>query len=304
MNLLFIFVDGVGLGPDNPETNPFARASMPAIKGLIDGAKLTIEHAPINSQSATLLALDASLQVAGLPQSATGQAVLMTGRNIPAELGYHYGPKPNQAIADIIESGNLIKTLRLANKKISFLNAYPPGYFDAIKSKRRLYAAIPLTLISSGLPLYTQTDLINGMAVSADFTGAGWKNHLGIENIPELTLFEAGCRIAKLASEFDFTLFEYWLSDYAGHGRDMKIACKLLEDFDTVIGGLLDNWNSKNSLILITSDHGNLEDLSTRKHTENPVPALIIGSSHLRSKFTSGMKDLTDITPAIINFLS
>lgn len=304
MNLLFIFVDGIGLGPDNPETNPFARASMPAIRGLINGAKLTIEHAPINSQRATLLALDACLQVAGLPQSATGQAVLMTGRNVPAELGYHYGPKPNQAIADIIESGNLLKTLRTAGKKISFLNAYPPGYFDAIKSKRRLYAAIPLTVISAGIPLHTQADLINGKAVSADFTGAGWKNHLGIENIPELTLSEAGCRIAKLASEFDFTLFEYWLSDYAGHGRDMEIACKLLEDFDSVVGGLLDNWNSKDSMIFITSDHGNLEDLSTRKHTENPVPALIIGSSNFRSKFTSGMKDLTDITPAIINFLA
>jgi 2,3-bisphosphoglycerate-independent phosphoglycerate mutase len=304
MNFLFIFIDGIGLGPDNPEINPFARASMPVISSLIDGSKLTIEHAPVETKIATLLPIDACLKVDGLPQSATGQAVLMTGRNIPAEIGIHYGPKPNREITNVIENGNLFKLLRKSGKNISFLNAYPPSYFNAVTSKRRLHGTIPLSVVSAGIPLKTQEDLINGKAVSADFTGSGWINHLGIENIPILTNEEAGNRIANLASEFDFTLFEYWLSDYAGHGCDMEVAVKLLEDFDTVIGGILENWSIKNSLILITSDHGNMEDLSTRKHTRNPVPALIIGSSQFRSEFITGIKDLTDIAPAILNILS
>ena len=153
MNLLFIFVDGIGLGADHPETNPFSCASMPRLKELIGGAKLTIEHAPAETDRATLLALDARLNVPGLPQSATGQAVLMTGRNIPAELGFHYGPKPTPAIAEIIKSENLLITLRNNGKRVSFLNAYPPGYFNAIRSKRRLYATIPLSVINAGIPL-------------------------------------------------------------------------------------------------------------------------------------------------------
>jgi 2,3-bisphosphoglycerate-independent phosphoglycerate mutase len=52
-------------------------------------------------------------------------------------------------------------------------------------------------------------------------------------------------------------------------------------------------------LVLITSDHGNMEDLSTRKHTNANVPALVIGDKSARAEFTRGMTDLTHIAPAI-----
>ena len=48
----------------------------------------------------------------------------------------------------------------------------------------------------------------------------------------------------------------------------------LLETLDTVFGSLLSTWDYENGLILLTSDHGNLEDLSTRRHTRNDVPLL------------------------------
>jgi hypothetical protein len=93
--LLFLFLDGVGLGTDNPMINPFAGAAMPNLRSLLGGQPLVASAAPIESPRATLLPLDACLGVPGAPQSATGQATLLTGRNVPAELGYHYGPKPN-----------------------------------------------------------------------------------------------------------------------------------------------------------------------------------------------------------------
>jgi len=37
MRVLFIFMDGIGLGENNPETNPFARAKMPNLNKLLDG---------------------------------------------------------------------------------------------------------------------------------------------------------------------------------------------------------------------------------------------------------------------------
>ncbi len=95
MKLLFIFIDGIGLGEDNPEVNPFVRAEMPYLQSLLGGQKMIKSAAPYESDQVTLLPIDAGLGVKGLPQSATGQAVLLTGINIPAEIGYHYGPKPN-----------------------------------------------------------------------------------------------------------------------------------------------------------------------------------------------------------------
>jgi bisphosphoglycerate-independent phosphoglycerate mutase (AlkP superfamily) len=146
-------------------------------------------------------------------------------------------------------------------------------------------------------------DLQQGRAVSADFTAQGWRDHLGLVETPVLTPFQAGQRLASLAGQRDFTFFEYWLSDYAGHRQDMEAALALLAQLDQVLAGLLSTWDDQAGLILLTSDHGNLEDLNTRRHTANPVPALLIGASDLRDPFSSNLKDLTGITPAILNFL-
>jgi bisphosphoglycerate-independent phosphoglycerate mutase (AlkP superfamily) len=103
--------------------------------------------------------------------------------------------------------------------------------------------------------------------------------------------------LASLAKEYDFSLFEYWASDYAGHKQDMETAIGLMETFDDVLGGLTEAWDD-DGLILVTSDHGNMEDVSTRKHTD-AVPALVIGNKNSRAEFTRDLNDLTDIAPAI-----
>ena len=114
---------------------------------------------------------------------------------------------------------------------------------------------------------------------------------------------QAGYRLASLTQSFNFAFFEYWLSDYAGHRQDMATSCTLLETLDQVIEGLVSTWIDDQGLILLTSDHGNMEDLSTRRHTYNPVPALLIGAPEFRREFSAGLRDLTDVTPAITRFL-
>ncbi len=52
---------------------------------------------------------DATMGVDGRPQSATGQATILTGRNVPVLVGEHYGPKPNPAVAEIIQQGNTLQ---------------------------------------------------------------------------------------------------------------------------------------------------------------------------------------------------
>lgn len=303
MRILFLFLDGVGLGEDNPETNPFSRAEMPHLKALLSGKRLVASSAPYEGPRATLLSLDACLGVSGLPQSATGQAVLLTGQNVPATLGYHYGPKPNPDVAAFLRNGNLFSQLQSVGKRTVLLDAYPPRYFDAINSGHRIYSAIPLAATSAGLSLKDYQSLINGEALAADFTAQGWRDHLGLAEAPVISGWSAGQTLARLAGEYDFSFFEYWLSDYSGHRQEMQQAVVLLNLLDQVLGGLINSWDDQHGLVLITSDHGNLEDLTTRRHTPNLVPALIIGSPHLRSQFCREMKSLLDIAPAIVNFL-
>jgi len=331
MRVLFIFLDGIGLGEANQGINPFANARMPNLNALLEGRSLFKESAPFHGEHATLLAIDPNLGVDGLPQSATGQAVLMTGINIPAELGYHYGPKPNPEVAGYLKNGTLFSRIVEAGKKAALLNAYPPRYFDGIDSGKRLYSSIPMAVTNAGLHLFTHEDFFAGRALSADFTGIGWRQMLGFPEAPARSAPEAGRKLFSLAMEYDFSLFEYWASDYAGHKQDMQSAVELMETFDGVLGGVLEmtlapgahslapparagvpraqvpgsagvndeDRIANDLLVVITSDHGNMEDLSTRKHTDAMVPALVIGDKSVRERFTREMKDLTHVAPAI-----
>jgi hypothetical protein len=296
--ILFIFLDGIGLGGDDPETNPLAQAEMPYLGSLLGGQKLTTSASPYENELVSLLALDAGLGVDGLPQSATGQAVLMTGVNVPGELGYHYGPKPNQQVAEYLKDGNtLFSWLHAEKKKAALLNAFPPSYFDGIESGKRLYSSIPLAVTGAGYPLFTQEDFFAGRALSADFTGHGWRSMLKIAEAPVMPALEAGKKLAELAGGYDFSMFEYWASDYAGHKQNMDWAVEQMDTFDGVLAGLVESWDMDAGLILITSDHGNMEDLSTRRHTDAKVPALVIGKR--REAFTEGLTALTDIAPRV-----
>lgn len=302
MKILFLFLDGIGLGTDNPETNPFARANMPHLESLLGEKKLVSGTAPIENEHLSLIAADPNLGVKGLPQSATGQAVLLTGINIPAELGYHYGPKPNPEVAHYLNGGTIFSKTVKAGKKTALLNAYPPRYFDGIDSGKRLYSSIPLALTNAGIPLFTDKDYYEGKALSADFTGEGWHEFLGFPDAPIYEAEKAGKKLGELASQYDFSFFEYWASDYAGHKQDMPWATRQLETFDSVLKGLLEAWQAEEGLIVLTSDHGNMEDLSTRKHTAAQVPLIIFGDSGARRGF-SKIKQLTEIEPAIAKYL-
>ncbi len=301
MNFLLLFLDGVGLGIDDPEINPFATAEMPNLLNLLDGNGLFNKNLPIKTERSTLVALDPIMGVQGLPQSATGQASLLCGRNVSELISKHYGPKPNQEIRDIIKQRNLFSYFTEKGYKTALLNAYPQGYFDNIKSGKRLYSAVTQAINDAKLSLMNTKDLYAGKALSADFTGQGWRTYFGFTDLPIMDEFTAGEKLAELAGNYDFSFFDYWPSDYAGHRQDKSTAVELLESFDAVLGGLLNKWNDEQGLILITSDHGNLEDISTRRHTLNPVPGLVIGSQALRQKFTRNIKDLSEVYLAIVS---
>jgi hypothetical protein len=302
MNFLFLFMDGIGLGANDPENNPLARVKMPNLSGLLGGKKLILEGLPVETELASLVALDANLGVPGLPQSATGQGALVTGKNISAIVGEHYGPKPNPPVREVILADNIFQQLTTRGYRSALLNGYPPRFFEGIASGKRLLSAIPLSVTSADIALKTEEDVHAGRAFSVDFTGKGWRDQLGYADYPVKEPREAGLHLAEVSLSYDLAFFEFWVSDYAGHHQDQEAAEFLLTNFDAVLGGLLEGWPKKDALIIITSDHGNMEDLSTRKHTLNPVPGLVIGDLESRQKFMAGLSDITHVTPNILNF--
>jgi len=301
--MLFLFLDGVGLGEDDPERNPFAAADMLNLVDLLEGRRLVEGSAPFEGERATLLAVDAQMGVDGTPQSATGQAALLTGENVPAQVGEHYGPKPNPAVAEIVKRDNIFMQVLEHGGSAALLNGYPPRYFEAIESGVRLYSSIPLAATSAGLELMTVEDMQDGNAFSADFTGAGWSEQPGFPSIPIYDPPEAGRRLAQAAEKYELAWFDFWPSDFAGHRGEIPDGVALLGNLDAVLGGLVEEWGDRSDLIIVSSDHGNLEDLSKRGHTLNPVPAILIGPSEMRSDMASKLEDLTSFAPAILETL-
>jgi hypothetical protein len=291
--LHIFFMDGVGLSGPDEAANPFSHAAMPALTGLLgDGWQFALDE-PVVAPRATLVPTDATLGMDGRPQSATGQATILTGRNVPQLVGEHYGPKPNPAVAEIIQQGTLFSEVTQTGGDAALLSPYPQGYFDAIDSGRRLLSAVPLAATSAGVPLKTADDLRRGQAISPDFTNQGWREHLGYDDVPLLSLDEAGARLAELAQAYEFSFFEHWPSDQSGHRGSLAEAAAHLERIDTFVGGLLAAWNDADGLLIMTSDHGNIEAKDHRQHTRNPVPTILVGRDQAR--LAGEIHDLTDI---------
>lgn len=298
-HLLFIFLDGIGLGADDAARNPFAVARMPVLSALAGGRWLQ-DRPRSTGMWASFVPTDPRLGVPGRPQSATGQAALLTGRNVPAEIGEHYGPKPNPAIRAILAEDNLFKQVVARGGTAAMLDAYPPRFFQAINSGRRLRSAIQQAVHEAGLPLMGEDAVRRGEALSADWTGEGWRSELGYTDTPVYSPQAAGRLLANLARRYTFSLFSTWITDVIGHRGPFAHGVGILERFDAVMEGLLDCWDH-DGLIVISSDHGNMEDLGSRNHTANNVPTLVIGHGHER--FASGLTDLTDLTPRILDAL-
>lgn len=298
---LVVFLDGVGLGSDDPAVNPLATAEMPVITGLLGGVRPLRSAGSVSGPRASLVPTDAGLGVPGKPQSASGQAALLTGLNVPAMIGEHYGPRPNPPIRAVLEGETIFTRLLAAGRTAAFANAYPQGYFDAVQRGKRLHGAIPHAVQAAGIRLRTAADLRAGQALSVDLTNRAWRDGLGYPDMPERTAWQAGRILGGLASAHDLTFFDNWATDVVGHHNDMAEALRTLAELDQFFDGLLSAVDLDETLVIVTSDHGNLEDVSVRGHTENPVATLLIGQQ--QREVARQIASLTDITPALLALL-
>src|SRR5690606_1782816 len=122
----------IGLGDDDPSINPFAVMNSPTLHRLAGGQRWLRSTPRTATEQSLFIPTDACFGIEGRPQSATGQATMLTGRNVAAEIGEHYGPKPTPAIRSIIAENNLFKTLVANGRRINSINPYPPPFFKAL----------------------------------------------------------------------------------------------------------------------------------------------------------------------------
>jgi 2,3-bisphosphoglycerate-independent phosphoglycerate mutase len=288
---LFLFLDGVGLGADDVSVNPFAAAKTPFLESLLKG-KLTKELRAFSADTILFRHLDATLGFVGLPQSATGQTTLLTGKNGAAIMEGHYGPYPGPTLKKELDKGTLFSDVLATGKKAVLANLYPPGYFQAIETKQQKYNVPVYAALQAGLDLLRIDDYRAGRAVSADLTGAYLHKH-DATLIP-FSAFEMGQRLATLAQQHDFTFFDVWLTDHAGHRWPFEKCVELIETLDSFLQGVVENLGDVT--LLVTSDHGNLEDKSVKTHTLADVPLLVVGKGAVHFE---GATSLLEVAPNI-----
>jgi hypothetical protein len=240
--------------------------------------------------------------IPGRPQSATGQAAILTGINAPQRLGEHYGPRPDARVRSVIDEGNLFRRIGEQGKRFFFCNAYPHGYFAAVQRGKRLLSAVPYAATSAGQMLLNAGDLRARRAIAADFTNRGWIEYLGYSDVPVFTPEEGGAFVWELAQPYDFLFFEHWRSDELGHHRDLAGAVANFAIFDRFLGGVIAAADLAETMIIVASDHGNMEDCSHSKHTENPALTLILGAE--RRAAAQRIHSLMDFAPLVLDFLS
>ena len=297
--ILFVFLDGVGLGPATP-SNPFHGFKGEVFYHLAGDQRWTQPFVEKSAADHLVDALDATLGVEGLPQSGTGQATLMTGENCAQRVGRHFGPFPHSKTHEVLDRDNLFHQVQALfpsrSAPAAFMNAFPPQYFNAT---RRRSTVTTRCCQAAGVEIRDITALREGRALSADLTGTTWRSRLDLD-VPERTPEEAGILLTQTARQHACTLFEYFLTDKVGHRRVDLEPVDLLTQLNRFFEGILDTFDPTRDTLLITSDHGNLEERTHTQHTRNAVPLIVYGWA---APHFSTARTVQDVTPSILQAL-
>lgn len=117
------------------------------------------------------------------------------------------------------------------------------------------------------------------------------KNVTSYAEAPEMSAFEVTDKLVEAikTKSYDFVLVNYANPDMVGHTGDINAAVTALETTDKCLGELITTVLEKNGCLLITADHGNVEEMTNLRtgerdteHSTNPVPCWFINSQNHR----------------------
>ena len=279
MKVVYLFIDGVGIreaATDNP-VNPEV---CPAL------CRLIARHSK---------PIDACLGVEGVPQSATGQATMFTGVNCSAAMGKHCEGFPGPELRKIVEADNIFLQLKKRGKRVCFSDAYLVDSAEELVG-RRFKSVTTVMALTTPETIRTADDLAKGKALMQDLTRETIQDRW--PDIAVIPPQRAAEHLFKIARTNDFTLYEFFQTDVSGHSLDYTRACAVLRTYDRFLASLVRFTEAAGITLVMTADHGNIENVSERGHTTNPVPFIAFGPKEkfLRERVNS----LTDVTPALL----
>jgi 2,3-bisphosphoglycerate-independent phosphoglycerate mutase len=131
---------------------------------------------------------------------------------------------------------------------------------------------------------------------------------------PKMSAFEITDKLIEAiqSNKYDAIICNYANADMVGHTGDFQATIKAIETIDACLGKVIEAAEKTNTQILITSDHGNAEQMkayATEKiksdqhtaHTTNLVPLVYIGRD---AEILSGLSgSLSDIAPTMLYFM-
>lgn len=293
--VVLLFIDGVGLG-DEADYNPWVTHSTPYLRQLLGGNSLSQQAVGAHGSDVLLLKTDAMLGVGGIPQSATGQAAIFTGRNAPAAMGSHMSGLPFRRLREWVQRDNIYRQFEQKGWRATFANSYAREYFERPATKRGWVSVTTAAIQSSQEPLRYLPELLAGKAVYHDLTRRTLQRFL--PELEEIEPEEAAGDLWGIARDYHLVVHEFFLTDRAGHKQEPELVSWVIENYDRFLGELVRLKAAEDTIVLV-SDHGNSEDLRVKTHTLNPVPTLIIGDVEAIAKMKNDHWDLTCIVPLL-----
>jgi hypothetical protein len=287
-HVILLFIDGVGIGENNPDYNPCVYSET----GIFNSGP-----GPLGG---IRIGLDATMKTDGLPQSATGQTAIYTGMNTAQHIGRHLFGFPNNPLRALISSKSLFVQLTQSGKTCRFLNAFRPLFFTTqdIFKDMRMSATTEMNR-AAGLPFNSIHDIRKGRALYHDYSNQVLRNlHF---KVPEFSAADAAESILNVSRDVDLLLYEYFETDRAGHDRNMEDAVAEIHKVEKLIAELVGRIEIKDTIIIVVSDHGNIEDLRTKSHTRNPAFCAVWNNGD--SKSLRSLQSIMDVHQYILHLL-
>jgi 2,3-bisphosphoglycerate-independent phosphoglycerate mutase len=281
---LLIFVDGIGVGNDSPD-NPFAAPGIIRLAPLAGGPP---------RDGASFRALDATLGVPGLPQSATGQTTLFTGINAAKAIGAHHPGLPGPTLQAVLRDHSLFRKLVSKGARPTFANAFTRRHLEATRPR---FGATTHMVMASGVRLrLLEEDAGPDEMLSHDYAG-DWMAARGYPVRPR-TAAEAAFVLSGLLATQDLVLYEYFLTDLVAHRGTREQRFEQARRVEDLLDAVLLAVDPFRQRIVVVSDHGNLEEAGHDRHTRNDVPLLAWGRD--AGELIATVHAMDALTPALV----
>lgn len=135
----------------------------------------------------------------------------------------------------------------------------------------------------AGMRLRNYDDVRRGQALTSTMTNQLESefnlSFFGEPALPILTPEAAAQVLGDLLEAHDFVFYKYQMADLVSHTGQLHLARETLTIIERFLQAILDRVDQKNTIVVVTSDHGHLEQVGfSRGHPKTKVPTWCFGA--------------------------